>query len=67
MQLGHQAAQCTNGTINWRQIYGDDEFKLKPPVYHSEVLDWMKKKKVDILDLEKRAKDYAEARCFYVS
>ena len=59
-QLGHQAAQCTNGTINWRQIYGDEEFRLKPPVYHSEVVEWLRKKKVDILDLEKRAKEFAE-------
>ena len=28
-QLGHQAAQCTVGTVNWKQLYGEDVFKLK--------------------------------------
>ena len=62
LQLGHQAVNCTNGTINWRQIYGDDAFTIKPPVYWSEYAKKMKKKDVDIKELEKRAREYARVR-----
>ena len=58
-QLGHQAAQCTNGTINWRQLYGDEAFRLKEPLYESELQRMRQTKAVDISALEKRAKEYA--------
>lgn len=61
-QLGHQAAQCTTGTINWKQIYGEDSFILKPPIYSSEYDALTKKKAVDVGDLEKRAREYAKMR-----
>jgi len=56
MQLGHQAINCTNGTINWKQIYGEESFKLKAPVYPSEYDAYRKGKQVDA----KKMKDLAE-------
>lgn len=58
--MGHQAANCTNGTINWRQIYGDEAFKLKAPVMPSEFDQAKKDKVVDLIALEKRAREYAK-------
>ena len=59
LQLGHQAAQCTNGTINWRQLYGDESFRLKQPLYESELLKLHKERAIDLAALEARARDYA--------
>jgi len=61
-QLGHQAVNCTNGTINWKQIYGDDAFRLKKPIYESDYQALRKTKQVDVEDLEKRARQYAKVR-----
>jgi hypothetical protein len=60
LQLGHQAVNCTNGTINWRQIYGDDAFRLKTPIYPSDEDKLRKAKEVDIVALEKRAREWAK-------
>ncbi|KAG1680417.1 hypothetical protein FOA52_015508 [Chlamydomonas sp. UWO 241] len=60
-QIGHQAAQCTSGTVNWRQIYGESTFKLKPPQYWSEELARIQAKHLDAADLEKQAKEFAKA------
>lgn len=62
-QVGHQAAQCTNGTINWKGIYGDDAFKLKEPLYHSDYSRIAEDKKVDLTALEARARQYAKEKC----
>ncbi len=59
LQLGHQAAQCTNGTINWRQLYGDESFRLKQPLYESDLLKMHKGKAVDLGRLEAQARQYA--------
>ena len=59
LQLGHQAAQCTNGTINWRQLYGDESFRLKQPLYESDLLNMHKAKSVDLQHLEAQARQYA--------
>ena len=59
-QLGHQAANCTNGTINWKQIYGEEAFRLKAPLYESDFERLRKVKQVDGDDLAKRAKEYAK-------
>ncbi|MEW5308930.1 MAG: hypothetical protein WDW38_000850 [Sanguina aurantia] len=61
-QVGHQAANCTQGTINWRQLYGDDAFVLKEPIYYSDILAQKKKKIVDFEALAKRAEEYAQAQ-----
>ncbi|KAL6765542.1 hypothetical protein V8C86DRAFT_2454090 [Haematococcus lacustris] len=58
-QLGHQASSCTAGTVNWRQIYGDNAFILRPPAYWSEELAARKARQADIPMLEKKAKEYA--------
>jgi hypothetical protein len=59
-QLGHQAAQCTSGTVNWRQIYGDSAFILRPPVFWSEEQAAKKAKQADLQALEKAAREYAK-------
>lgn len=59
-QVGHQAAQCTNGTINWKGIYGEEAFILKEPLYHSDYARMAEEKKVDLQDLEARATEYAK-------
>ena len=61
-QVGHQAAQCTNGTINWKGIYGEEAFILKEPLYHSDYTRMAEEKKVDLQDLEARATEYAKVR-----
>ena len=58
MQLGHQAINCTNGTINWKQIYGEESFKLKAPVYPSEYDAVAKAKQVDVDRLKKLAEEW---------
>jgi hypothetical protein len=60
LQLGHQAAQCTNGTINWRRLYGDESFRLKQPLYESQLLQIHKEREIDLEALETRARQYAE-------
>ena len=60
LQLGHQAANCTNGTINWKQIYGEEAFRLKAPLYESDFERLRKVKQVDFDDLAKRAREYAK-------
>jgi hypothetical protein len=69
VQLGHQAVNCTNGTINWKQIYGDEAFRLKKPIYESDYQALKKSKQVDLVDLEKRARQYAKvgALCSHVT
>ena len=62
LQLGHQAANCTNGTINWKQIYGEEAFRLKAPLYESDFERLRKVKQVDFDDLGKRAREYAKVR-----
>lgn len=67
MQLGHQAANCTNGTINWKQIYGDEAFRLKAPLYESDFERLRKAKQVDYEGLERRAKEYAKVRASHAT
>ncbi len=62
LQLGHQAANCPNGTINWRQIYGDDAFILRQPVYYSDIAAREAVKEAGMKDLEARAQAYAKVQ-----
>lgn len=55
------AAMCPNGTVNWKQIYGEEAFLLRPPVYESDLRAKRKAKEFDVADIEKRAKEYAQA------
>ncbi|KAK9803844.1 hypothetical protein WJX73_007644 [Symbiochloris irregularis] len=61
-QLGHQAVNCTNGTINWKQIYGEESFRLTEPIYPSQYDALKKAKQVDYTDLAKRAVEYAKSK-----
>ncbi|GLC43732.1 hypothetical protein PLESTB_000902500 [Pleodorina starrii] len=61
-QLGHQAANCPNGTINWRQIYGDEAFILRQPIYYSDIQERIQLKEDGMKDLEARAQAYAKAK-----
>ena len=60
--MGHQAANCTNGTVNWRRLYGDDAFRLKPPVYTSDEDRAKKSREVDFKALEEKAKEWEKVR-----
>lgn len=62
MQLGHQAINCTNGTINWKQIYGEESFKLKAPVYPSEYDAYRKGKQVDAKKMKELAEEWRKVR-----
>jgi len=53
------AAMCPNGTVNWKQIYGEETFILKPPIYESDLMAKRKAKQFDLEALEKRAREYA--------
>lgn len=62
LQLGHQAAQCSVGTVNWRAMYGEHAFIHKKPVFPSDIYAKQKAKQIDFEELEKRAKEYALAK-----
>lgn len=50
-QLGHQAATCCNGTVDFKSIYGGPEhFLRRPTVYPSDVYAIQRRKKVLSLD-----------------
>lgn len=60
LQVGHQAVECPNGTVNWKAIYGEDAFMLRPPIYESQLRERRKLKQVDEADLVKRAEQFAK-------
>lgn len=62
LQLGHQAAECPNGTVNWKGVYGEDAFVLRPPVYESQLRERRQYKTVDADKLAARAQEYAKVR-----
>lgn len=50
-QLGHQAATCCNGTVDFKAIYrGPEHFLRLPTVYPSDVYAIQRRKKVLSLD-----------------
>lgn len=61
-QLGHQAVDCPNGTVPWKDIFGEEEFILRPPIYESQLRERRKLKTVDEDDLAQRAEQYAKVR-----
>ena len=64
LQIGHQAATCPSGTVNWRDKLGDDAyldyFTVDPPFFHSDAV--ARRLVVDVPALEASARAYAEAR-----
>lgn len=63
-QIGHQAATCPNGTVNWRDKLGDDAyldyFSVDPPCFLSD--DAAKRPTIDVAAIEAAARAYAEER-----
>jgi hypothetical protein len=51
---------CPNGTVNWKAIYGEEAFILRPPVYESELRARRQRKEVNVDELEKRAQEFAK-------
>jgi len=49
-----------NGTVNWKGIYGEDAFILRPPVYESMLRERRQYKTVDAEQLAKKAQEYAQ-------
>lgn len=60
VQLGHQAAQCTVGTINWRQLYGESAFQLNPTVFQSDIDAVQRARTVDYAKLDDAARTWAK-------
>lgn len=61
--MGHQAAQCKTGTIPWRQVFGDEAFVVRKPVFWTDVLSKRDARKVDHDKLTADAVNYARAAC----
>ncbi|KFM26619.1 hypothetical protein F751_2206 [Auxenochlorella protothecoides] len=59
LRMGHQAAQCTTGTINWRQMYGDVAFRIQPTVFQSDIDAIKKAREVDHAKLAEVAAAWA--------
>lgn len=60
MQLGHQAAQCSVGTVNWRNVYGTKALLQEPTVFPSQIYEYFKGRNIDFEALEKSAREWAE-------
>ncbi|KAK3237699.1 hypothetical protein CYMTET_52243 [Cymbomonas tetramitiformis] len=56
-QEGHQAANCVNGTVNWREKFGDDAFVIK-----DESNLYATPTEPDYEEMAERAKAYAAAK-----
>lgn len=52
--------ECPNGTVNWKQIYGEDAFILRPPIYESQLREKRRMRTVDEAGLRERAEAYAK-------
>jgi hypothetical protein len=46
--------------VNWKGIYGEDAFILRPPVYESMLRERRQYKTVDADQLAKKAEEYAQ-------
>lgn len=46
--------------MNWKQIYGEDAFMLRPPVYESYLREKRMMRTVDEAGLQQRAEAYAK-------
>lgn len=61
-QLGHQAANCPNGTIDWQRMYGAHAFVMHAPIFQSDIDAAKKAKQIHFQELEQQARDYAKMR-----
>jgi hypothetical protein len=48
--------------VNWKQIYGEDAFVLRPPIYESQLREKRKLRTVDEADLRQKAEAFAKVR-----
>lgn len=55
-QEGHQAANCANGTVQWREKFGDDAFILREERVHCE------EPEPDYEAMTVKARAYAQAK-----
>ena len=60
MQMGHQAANCTVGTVDWKRMYGEGVFHMQQAVFQSDIDRMKRAKQIDFAALEKAAHDYAK-------
>jgi hypothetical protein len=64
LQVGHQAATCPKGSVDWRERLGDDAyieyFTAAPTVFHSELE--ASRPVVDLPKLEAAAREWAAGR-----
>jgi hypothetical protein len=51
--------------VNWRQIYGDSAFILRPPQYWSEELAARKARQADVEAITKAATEFAKVGCWH--
>lgn len=63
VQMGHQAAQCKTGTIPWRQVFGDEAFVVRKPVFWTDVLAKREARKVSHEKLTADAVAFARQAC----
>lgn len=61
--MGHQAAQCKTGTIPWRQVFGDEAFVVRKPVFWTDVIAKRAARKVDHEKLSADAVAFARHAC----
>lgn len=59
-QLGHQAAQCSIGTVNWRTVYGAKALLQEPTVFPSQIYAYLKTKTVNVEEVGRDARLWAE-------
>lgn len=61
-QLGHQAATCSTGTVDWKTIYGARAFLQKPPVFPSDIDRYTRRKKVNLEELDRDVASFIEVK-----
>lgn len=48
--------------MNWKGLYGEEAFLLRPPIYESDYQAMREAKKLDFTALETRSRDYARQK-----
>ena len=61
--MGHQAANCKTGTIKWREVFGNEAFIVRKPVFMTDMLQKRAERKTDHDKLTADAIAYAKSRC----
>lgn len=61
-QLGHQAANCSTGTVNWKNMYGAKAFLIQPTIFQSDLEDIRNRKRVSMKGLEADVEQYVKKK-----